>query len=61
MSNTKTQQKSKSFSFQSSTRAQHVYEQALQIVSTFFSNAAGLVKITGNVVTVPDWFPFSAN
>ncbi len=49
----------KSVSFQSTSRAQHEYQQAIQIMGRHPQK--NLVKIVGNVVTVPVWFPFSSN
>ena len=54
--------KEKSFSFQSSSRAEYAYKKAVDIINAvFFMNGEDLVKLQGNVVTVPEWFPFSAN
>jgi len=53
---------SKSIAFPSTSRAIHAYEQAVQVLNTcYFAPGVDLVKRTGNVVTVPDWFPFSSN
>jgi hypothetical protein len=49
----------KSVSFQSTSRAQHEYQQAIQIMGRHPEKS--LVKIVGNVVIVPVWFPFSSN
>lgn len=56
---TKTDGKVKSFSFQSTTRANFVFEQVVAILNSFPFVSPEAVKLTGNVVTVPEWFPFS--
>jgi hypothetical protein len=49
----------KSVSFTSTARAQHEYEQAVQVMAKHPEKS--LVRIIGNIVVVPVWYPFSSN
>lgn len=50
----------RSVSFASTSRARYHYENAVQIMAYYTRNTAkGAVKLTGNVLTVPYWFPVS--
>lgn len=46
--------------FTSSSRARYVYDHAVQVMAQITRNTAkDAVKLTGNVLTVPIWFPVS--
>lgn len=49
----------KQFSFINEAAAQKAYMQAIEIVENkFYMNTENIVKISGQVVSVPDWFPY---
>lgn len=50
--------KEKSYSFTSTTRALFIYNQARE-VARFFKLEEKKIKLQGNVVTIPEHFPFS--
>jgi hypothetical protein len=50
----------RSVSFPSTSRARYAYDHALQVMQFYTrNNANGVVKLAGNVLTVPYWFPVS--